>query len=574
MSFYSTCDEGASWPERRPDRWFPRLSCWLVFWWLLTGSLAAAGQPVHLRELTEHAGIRFRHTDGSSGNRYIVESVSAGVATLDFDGDGLIDIYFLNGAPLPGSETSETPPRNALYRNVGGFRFVDVTEEAGVGDTGYGLGVAVADFNNNGFPDIYLNNYGPNVFYRNNGDGTFTDVSRATGTVNGHQVGAGANFLDINGNGWLDLFVSNYLEFSYDAVETVTVRGFPIYPGPERFPPAPDVLFRNNGDGTFTDISDEAGIAAHAGHGMGTISGDLTDSGHPDIFVANDSTGNFLFVNDGTGRFQEQGLLAGVAYDGDGDLQGSMGADVADYNNNGLLDLYMTAYQQQLATLYQNLGDGRFDDRSLRTGAGAGTYHRVNWGGGFADFNNNGFRDLFIAHGHIHDTIDHFDTSTSYRLPNQLLLNDGGERFMDVSSESGDVTTNVSSSRGAAFDDLNNNGRIDAVILNSRERPTILRNDTQSAGHWIQVRLRGVQTNRDGVGARVRVQAGDRVQIAEVHSGRGYQSHYGTRLHFGLADHPRVDRIQVRWVGGEEEVFDAVAVDQIVTLQEGHGSPR
>jgi enediyne biosynthesis protein E4 len=534
---------------------------------------ADSPSPIVLRDVTRETGISFVHTDGGSGQRYIVESVSAGLALFDYDGDGLVDIYFLNGAPLPGTPQPGSPPRNALYRNEGNWTFRDVTEEAGVGDTGYGLGICVGDYNNNGHPDIYLNNFGPNVLYRNNGDGTFTDVTAEAGVANGDMVGAGACFLDINGNGHLDLFVSNYIDFTFDRHQTRYVSGHPAYVGPMVYGPVADTLFRNNGDGTFTDISVESGVAAHKGTSMGIISADFDDDGHTDIIVGNDAMGNFVLRNDGTGRFKEVGLLTGLAYDLHGVGHGTMGVEAGDYDNDGRLDFYMTSYQKQWAVLYRNLGQGIFEDATHLTKAGTGTYPQVTWGIGMIDFNNNGHRDLFIACGHLQDTVDLWDDTTSYEARNILLANTGQGTFIDVSDQSGDGLTVKRSSRGAAFDDLDNNGKIDVVILNARGEPTILRNESPDQNHWIRIRLRGTRSNRDGIGARIKVVAGDLTQVSEVHSGRGYQSHYGLHPHFGLGHRTQVDRIEVRWTGGGMDVLENVAVNRVLEIVEGEHQP-
>ena len=538
-----------------------------VLAWLCLLTVVVAQSPIRLHDVTDQTGITFRHTDGSSGRRYIMETVSAGVALFDYDGDGDTDIYFLNGAPLAGT-TTETPPTNALYRNDGDFRFTDVTQQAGVGDTGYGLGVAVADYDNDGDLDLYVNNHGPNVFYRNNGDSTFSDATEQTGTGNGDKTGAGACFLDIDRDGFVDLYVASYLQFTYDAHVEPRYRGMHVYPGPEFFPPAHDTLYRNNGDGTFSDVSAVSGIAGHKSWGMGMVCADYDNDGDTDIFVANDVAANYLFRNDGSGRFDEVGLVAGIAYDLQGDAHGSMGVDCADYNNDGWLDFHQTSYQTELATLFKSTGDGFFDDVTLLTGAGTGTQPYVTWGNALVDFDNDGHRDLFIACGHLFDNVDLFDTRTSYRVRNILLWNNGRDRFVDISNSAGNGLLPRLSSRGAAFDDLDNDGDIDGVILNSRERPTILRNDSETENHWLQVRLQGTQTNRSGIGAHVTVRAGNSTWIDEVHSGRGYQSHFGTRLQFGLGKQERVDCIEVRWVGGSVDAVKNPGVDQLVVITE------
>ncbi len=529
---------------------------------------ACAKGSIILNDVTKETGITFTHTDGGCGQRYIMETVSAGLALFDYDGDGYIDIYFLNGAPLEGTK-SDVVPRNALYRNEGNWRFTDVSEEAGVDDDGYGLGVAVGDYDNDGDQDIYLNNYGPNVLYRNNSNGTFTDVTKQAGVDNGFQVGAGTCFLDMDKDGDLDLYVSIYLDFSYEKHVLTATRGFPVYANPRFYPPLPDTLYRNNGNGTFTDVSEASGIGRHAGWGMGIVCGDYDNDGDTDVFIGNDVAENFLFENDGTGKFEEVGLMTGTAYDLHGDEQGSMGVDCGDYNNDGLLDFYVTSYQGQLATLYKNLGDSMFEDVTLITGAGARTLPHVTWGIGFVDFDNDGLRDIFIACGHLQDNVESYDDTTTYFAQNILLMNAGDGKFIDVTDKSGNGMKVKLSSRGAGFDDLDNDGDIDVVILNSRREPTILRNDSPSKGHWLQVRLQGVKTNRDGIGAHVKVVAGDLTLVDEVHSGRGYQSHYGMRLHFGLGGRERVDRIEVRWIGGGIDVFEDIAADQFLTLTEG-----
>jgi enediyne biosynthesis protein E4 len=540
----------------------------LATWW--PGASSRAGEIV-LTDVTSKSGITFQHTDGSSGRHYIVETVSAGLALFDYDNDGNIDVYFLNGAPLKGAK-AKTAPRNALYRNLGNWRFADVTERSGLGDTGYGLGVTTGDYDNDGDQDVYLNNYGPNVLYRNNGDGTFSDVTEAAGVGNGDQVGAGACFLDMEGDGDLDLYVSNYLEFSYATTVNTMVGGHGTYASPAHYRPVPDTLYRNNGDGTFSDVSAASGIGAHAGWGMGITCADYDNDGDTDIFIGNDVSENFLFQNDGQGRFEELGLLAGTAYKVTGDPSGSMGVDSGDYDNDGLLDFYVTSYQQELALLYHNTGDGLFEDVTMRTGAGAGTLPKVTWGNSFVDFDHDGDRDIFVACGHLQDNVDKYDDVTSYHQLNLLLANDGQGRFAEVSAQSGSGLRVKRSSRGAGFDDMDNDGDVDVVILNSRTGPTLLRNDSPKEGNWLAVRLQGTRTNRDGVGAHVIVRAGDLMLIDEVHSGRGYQSHYGTRLHFGLGANKLVDRIEVCWIGGGTDVFEKIPANRVVTLVEGRSS--
>ncbi|MHB8973190.1 MAG: CRTAC1 family protein [Pirellulaceae bacterium] len=531
-------------------------------------------RPVLLRDVTARTGIDFRHSDGGSGRHYIVEYVASGVALFDFDGDALIDVYFLNGAPQPGTETGPHAGCR-LYRNEGDFQFRDVTDEAGVGYQGHALGVAVADYDDDGHADIYLSNFGQNVLYHNNGDGTFTDVTATADVGRGNRVGAGTCFLDIDGDGNLDIYAGNYILFSYDRHVPLTEKGVSVYPSPLFYLPDKDTLLRSSGDGVFRDVSDQSGIGAVAGRTMGMVCFDYDNDGHTDVFAGNDAMEDFLFHSDGRGHFEEVGLLAGIAYDIAGTPRGTMGVECGDYDNDGYLDILTTAYQNQTPLLLRNLGTGTFEDVTSRVGLGTIPKRVVTWGAGLVDFDNDGDRDAFFSCGHIQDNIAQIDDTTSYEQQNLLLQNVAG-RFIDVSRTSGDGLTVKLASRGAAFDDLDNDGQVDAVILNARNVPTILRNMAQNHHHWIQIVLRGVQTNRSGVGARVVVVCGDQQQVAEVHSGRTYQSHFGTRLHFGLGDRSDIDRIEVRWVGGRvdvltKDVLEDIGVDRIVTITEGQG---
>ncbi len=525
-------------------------------------------------DVTSETGIHFVHTDGSSGHRYIMETVASGLAVFDYDGDGDLDIYFLNGAPLKGA-SFKTLPRNALYRNDGGWRFTDVTAKAGVGDTGYGLGVTAGDYNNDGLPDLYVNNYGPNVLYRNNGDGTFTDVTKEAGVGAGNRMGAGAAFLDYDLDGDLDLYVACYVQFTYDQHRVHIVKGYPMYAGPRDYRPEPDILYRNNGDGTFTDVSLESGIGQLAGSGMGMVCFDYDDDADTDVFILNDVAGNFLFRNNSDGTFAEVGLEAGVSYNGSGDETGSMGVDCADYDNDGWLDMFMTCYQGEVPVLYHSLGDGSFEDRTIVVGAGVGSLPYVNWGTGLIDFDNDGWRDIFIAQGHLQDNIDLYDDTTAYEVRNSLLRNRGDGTFEDISRRCGDGLDPKYSSRGAAFGDLDGDGDMDIVVLNSRKPPTLIRNDQRSGRHWVQLRLRGTTCNRDAVGAKVTLMAGNLRLVDEVHSGRGYQGHWGTWLHFGLGENRKIDRIEIRWPRRDHKVeqWTDLPVDRFITLTEGDRRP-
>jgi hypothetical protein len=528
--------------------------------------LKAASGDIVLTDVLSETGIGFVHTDGSSGEYFLMETMSAGLATFDYDGDGLIDIYFLNGAPLP-KRSGQASPGNRLYRNLGGWKFLDVTQAARVGDTQFALGVTTGDFNNDGYSDIYVNNFGPNVLYRNNGDGTFSDITQLAGVDNGEQVGAGTSLLDIEGDGDLDLYVSNYIQFSYEAHVPKILRGIRFYPGPLDHQPAVDKLYRNNGDSTFRDVTRAAGIAAHAGTGMGITAADYDHDGDTDIFVANDEMPNALFENDGGGNFREVAALSGVAYDMTGVPQASMGVDSGDFDNDGKLDFYVTSYDNEFASLYRNLDQGFFHDVTRQTGAARGTWANVTWGIGFVDFDQDGDRDIFVACGHTEDNIAQLRTNTSHGARNLLLMNTGPPyQFLNVTNTSGTGMLPRQASRGAAFDDLDNDGDVDVVILNSRTSPSILRNDSANDHNWLQVRLVGTTANREAVGARVTVVRGDLELIDEVHSGRGYQSQWGNRLHFGLGSHPRIDEVRVEWLGSGMTKLTNVATNQLLTI--------
>jgi enediyne biosynthesis protein E4 len=536
------------------------------------GAAADPKSPIQFRDISSQTQIPFCHTDGNGGKFYIIEAAASGLATFDFDGDGLEDIYFLSGTPLKGAAPDAPPGGNVLYRNLGGFQFQDVTAAAGIGPAGYGVGVAAGDYNNDGHPDLYVSNFGPKVLYRNNGDGSFTDVTSDAGVADGDQFGAGVCFLDIDNDSHLDLYVANYSDFSYETHVTRSRFGIPIYPGPIDFIPLPSSLFRNRGDGTFEDISKASGIREQPGTSMGAVCADYDNDGATDIICANDNAANFCFHNEGGGKFKEVGTLTGLAFNADGLVVGNMGLDCADYDNDGWLDFFITTYQREAPILFRNLGAGSFRDVTAKAAQTQRCYNNSKWGTGFADFDNDGWKDILVGIGHLQVNIEQWDKTSSYAAPPMLLRNNGKGRFEDVSDTSGDGLKVDCVARGVALEDLDNDGRIDVVISNSRRPPVILRNESENNHHWLHIKLRGVKVNRDAVGARVTVTAGDLKQIDEVHSGRGYQSHFGTRLHFGLADHKSVDKIEVRWPGGFTESWEDIQSDQILTLTEGSGT--
>jgi hypothetical protein len=527
--------------------------------------------PIQLADASNRSGITFQHTHGGSGQEYIAEFMVGGLVTFDYDGDGWIDVFLTNGAPLRGTKAPHAP-RDGLFRNNGDGTFTDVTAPAGVGDLHHTMGAAAADYDNDGDQDLYLSNFGPNVLYRNNGDGTFTDVTDAAGAGRGERLGAGVAFLDLENDGDLDLYVGNYVDFSYERHDRLAPTSHPFPPGPQDYGPVPDNVFRNNGDGTFTETSRDCGLANVVGPSMGVLASDFDDDGDADVFVANDAAPNHLLLNDGRGRFTEGAIFAGLAFDGAGQTLGNMGADLADYDNDGLLDLLVTEYSGQMPVLYRHRGRGVFDDATRQAQAGIASFPHVKWGPALVDLDNDADQDLFIATGHFLERVRAIDQRTGYRVANTLCENRGG-RFVDVSQRAGSGLAPIESSRGAAFDDLDNDGDLDGVVLNVNARPTVMENRSQIGHHWLQVLLKGRNANRDGVGARVHVVAANQSQVASVVSGRGYQSHFGTRLHFGLADRTRIDRVEVQWPGGRREEFNNLPVDRLHVLVEGTGQP-
>lgn len=525
---------------------------------------------INLEGTTISSGVGFVHSNGASGQYHIVETVVGGLALFDFDADGWIDIFLPNSAALPGAARTENKT-SKLYRNRGDWTFQDVTREAGLDDFDYAMGVTVGDYDNDGLPDMYISNFGPNRLYHNNGDGTFSELTEVAQVGCGKHVGAGVSFLDIEGDGDLDLYVSNYIIFDFAAHKIKNIGQQKFHAGPADFPPASPQLFLNNGDGTFVDISKKSGIASVPGYGMGVVAADFDQDGDADIFVCNDGMANFYFENDGRGNFLEKAVEKGLAFDGSGRANSNMGVDCGDFNNDGLLDLFSTSYQSEMPILYRNRDGQFFVDVTNTAKIDRRLFSHVTWGIGLVDFDNDGDRDLFIACGHFMENIATIDDRTQYRVQNALLSNQGDGTFRETTQQNGTGMKVVESSRGAAFDDLDNDGDIDIVVLNVNAPPTIHRNQTIDQGHWTQVRLIGVESNRDGVGSEVRIFHQQKMQVAQVHSGRGYQSHFGQRLGFGLGKSSQLERIEVRWSSGKLEQFQNLQADRCITLVEGLG---
>ncbi len=514
--------------------------------------------PIVLDDVSHSSGIDFQHRDGSSGAHYLVEVMTGGMASFDYDRDGRTDLYFLNGGALKGV-AYPTPPANGLFRNLGEFQFSECSQASGLDDHSFSMGVTIGDFNEDGFADVYVTNHGKNGLFQNNGDGTFSKV-RDSATECGDKVGAGACMLDFDGDGDLDIYAASYMKFSY-SIPASSFRDRVVYGGPLLYPKAPDNLLENNGAGGFNDISQASGISAETEWGMGTVCADFNGDGLSDIFVANDSTKNFLWINDGNGGFIDDALLNGVAYDFRGDPQGSMGVDIADVDGDQFFDLFQTAYTKQLATLYQSIDGAFFSDATLETGAGTGTFYPVNWGAGFGDFDNDGDSDIFIANGHIHDNLDDLDQTVVYKTRNMMMANMGSGKYSDVTDQAGSGLEITESSRGCIVDDLDDDGMLDVVILNSRVSPSVLKNGTRSDGKWLRLELIGAGSNRSAVGTVVTAHTTTGRQIRGVHSGRGYQSHFGMELHFGLPPGSEIQRLEIRWYSGQIQVVDAVKLN-------------
>ena len=521
---------------------------------------ASKHEGVQFADVTEEVGIQFYDVNGESGKKYFIEPLGRGIALFDFDNDEDLDLYLVNGCDLPGT-TSLIPPNNSLYRNDNG-KYIDVTNVASVGDTGYGLGCCVGDYNNDGYVDLYVTNYGPNVLYQNNGDGTFSNVTNHTG-VGGNRLSSGCAFLDYDADGYLDLYVVNYVQFNTDSNPACTRNGVPTYCTPEALNGEADTLFRNNGDGTFTNVTEKAGITAPPGKGLGVVCGDVDNDGDVDVFVANDTTPNLLYRNNGNGTFTEDALFAGVALSEEGRAYSSMGANLGDFDNDGFLDIVITNFQDQVNNVYHNAKNGFYNDVSWTTGIGEKSLPYLAWGVDFVDFNNDGWLDLFVANGHLDDNIAAIDPIGTYAQPNHLFWNNQGTSFEII-----DVGVSPKVSRGAAFGDIDNDGDVDIVVANLKDMPTVLRNDGGNSGNWLSVKLVGTHCTRDAIGARVTVTAGELTQIREVKSGSGYLSQNDMRLHFGIGDVKRVNSVTVRWVCGHVETFKDVRANQVFVIEE------
>lgn len=528
-------------------------------------------------DVTQQAGIGFINVSAPE-KRYIVESMAGGVALFDFDGDGWLDIYLLNSYTVEAALAARPRPPAALYRNRADGTFEEGAERANVADPCWAMGVAVADYDNDGWDDLYVTCVGPNRLFRNRGDGTFQDVSSSAG-VDDPRFSTGAAWGDYDRDGDLDLFVANYLRFRLNELPEFgkgplcQYKGVPVQCGPRGLPGEGDTLYRNNGDGTFTDVSRVAGVEDSSGYyGLAAVWSDFDGDGWPDLFVANDATPNYLYRNNRDGTFTEEGFLWGLAVREDGTEQGCMGITLGDYDRNGLLDLVVTNFSDDYNTFYQRMPEGYFADMTHRTRTVETAMALVGWGTRLFDFDHDGWLDLFVANGHVYPQIEGAYPGGQYRQRKLLYRNCGDGTFEEIGSRSGVVPQEPRVSRGAAFGDWDRDGDVDIVINDLDGPPMLLRNETGAqAGNWIQLRLEGIRSNRNAVGARVILRVGSSSFVDEVRSGDSYLSHSDWRLHFGLGKHEKISELKVVWPSGQEEVHRDLPVNRHVKVVEGKG---
>ena len=526
---------------------------------------------VRFVDITNQAGITFKHIS-SPEKKYIVESMSGGVALFDYDNDGMLDIYLVNSLTMDFLN-SPTKPQSELYRNNGDGTFTNVTVKAGVGDTGWGMGVCVGDYNNDGWDDLFVTGLGPDHLFKNNGDGTFTDVTK-TARVSDPRFTTGAAFLDYDNDGYLDLFVTNYVDFDINNLPTrersCQYRGIEVQCGPRGLRGAGDTLYHNNGDGTFTDVSAKAGVSDPNGYyGLGVASSDFDGDGWVDIFVANDATPNFFYRNNGDGTFKEIGFLSGTAVNADGSEQACMGVTVGDYDHDGKLDIFATNFAQEYNVLYRGQGSNMFSDVSNASGFLNQPY--VSWGTKFFDYDNDGWLDLFVANGHVYPQVDAAKLDAGYRQRKLLYRNNRNGKFSEEAAQHGEALMEKRTSRGVAFGDIDDDGDVDLIVNDLDGAPSLLRNDGGNANNSLLIKTVGDKSNRDGIGARVKVVSGDLTQIDEVRSGASYISHNDLRLHFGLEKRTKIDLIEIRWPSGTTTKLENMGVNRIIVVKEGKG---
>jgi hypothetical protein len=542
------------------------------------------GAPVVFTDVTKESGLdKFRHRSGTREKATILETPGSGVALLDYDNDGWLDIYLLNGSTFAALKGQEPAPRAMLFHNNHDGTFTDVTEKAGVANERWGFGVAVGDYDNDGWPDIYVSNYGKNRLYHNNHDGTFTDVAEKAGVALGNWS-TGPTWGDYDHDGFLDLFVPGYVKFDPDHPPVAGQGGIPLTAcqfrgvsslmcGPRGLPGESDHLFHNNRDGTFTDVSKKTGVSDTPGYyGLASVFVDVDDDGWLDLAVANDSVPRYLYRNHHDGTFEDLSYLSGFALTNEGLAQASMGIAVGDYNRDGRLDFAVTTFSDDYKTLYRNDGDFNFSDVTYPAGLGAPTIPFLSWGIGFIDFDNDGLLDIFMANGHVYPSVDRRDWGTTWAERPLLFRNLDGIKFQEVPPATGSGLAEVIPARGAAFGDLFNDGHIDVVLNNMDSAPVLLRNVVKNGNHWITLKLvGGPKGPRDAIGAKVFVTSGGVRQRADVISGGSYGSSSDPRLHFGLGGSTKVDKIEIRWPSGQKEELVVPVVDRILTVVESQG---
>jgi hypothetical protein len=530
---------------------------------------------VRFTDIANQAGLHEPILSGSIKKDYVLEVNGSGVCWFDYNNDGNVDLYMVNGSTLQALQgKTARPVQNHLYRNNGNGTFTDVTSKAGVQGTGWGFGCVAADYDNDGKTDLFVTNFGANNLYHNNGDGTFSDVASKAGVGGGDIWHSGAAFGDYDRDGRLDLYVAGYLDFNVKNPElkTCEYRGVQVHAcGPLGYRGAPDTLYHNNGDGTFTDVTVKANVVDKNNYfGFTVIFDDLDDDGWPDIFVANDSNPNYFYSNRGDGTFEELGVAAGVAYNSDGKEMSSMGVAAGDYDNDGRPDLFVTTFANDNYVLFHNEGKGLFADLSYQSGIAELTIPNLGWATFFADFDNDGLKDVFDANGHVYPEIDG-KGNQSYRQPLQLFRNIGKGKFVDVSREWGLRDLPVKSARGGAYCDFDNDGDLDVIVSNIDDRPQLLLNNNGNQSNWIEMKLAGTMSNRDAVGAKVKVSAGDLTQYDHVRAGGSFISGNDLRLHFGLGNRTAVDAIEIQWPSGKTERLSGVKANQCLTIRESQG---
>jgi hypothetical protein len=540
--------------------------------------------PVVFVDITRQAGLdKFHHRSGNPDKATILETPGSGVALLDYDNDGWLDIYLLNGSTFAALRGQEPAPRAMLFRNNHDGTFTDVTEKAGVANERWGFGVAVADYDNDGWPDIYVANFGKNRLYHNNHDGTFTDVAEKAGvTVGGWSTGP--TWGDYDHDGLVDLFVPGYVKFDPDHPPVAGKNGIPLSAcqfrgvsplmcGPRGLPGESDHLFRNNGDGTFTDASKKAAVSDSQGYyGLASVFVDMDDDDWVDLIVANDSVPRYLYRNRRDGTFEDVSYLSGFALTNEGLAQASMGIAVGDYNGDGRVDLFLTTFSDDYKTLYRNDGNYSFSDVTYPAGLATPTIPFLAWGTGFLDFDNDGLLDIFIANGHVYPSVDQRDWGTTWAQRPQLFRNLNRVKFEEIPPATGSGLADVIPARGAAFGDLFNDGHMDVVLNNMDSAPALLRNVVKNGNHWIGLKLvGGAKSPRDAIGAKVFLTAGGVRQRADVISGGSYASSSDQRVHFGLGSSAKVDKVEIRWPSGKKEELTVQQVDRIFTIVEGQG---